>query len=859
MKFNCETIRTAVKEYFEDSKEAEKKYGHISDWDVSNVTDISKLFSFELYFNHDTLPYKRRTEFNKDISNWDVSNVTDMSDMFCGNDLFNQEIGKWDVSNVTNMSGMFAQTQSFNKDIGNWDVSNVTDMSDMFRLARSFNQDIGSWDVSNVIHMGCMFDGYHNADEFSPFNQDIGGWDVSNVTNMHSMFYRTESFNQDIGNWDVSNVTNLGGMFDEAKSFNQNIGNWDVSNVTDMNRMFFLSGKFNQDISKWNVIKVITFELMFCRSKSFNQNLKKWEVNKEADVSDIFYDAKSFKQDTNDWEWLNSEENEEPAGYISVDIEGYTYTHGEYGEDGEFGAYELSIGLGGSWADGDIDILMKLREELNCDHIIITNVQDDNGDYEYYRIIDLPEIWEAEFANGHITIESNFTTDEDVINFVKNLKTISYKKLNPNNEKEIELGYADFYTGVRKTHYENGNIETERTFVDGVEHGPAKGWYENGELSFESIKENGYPHGIVKNFYQDGQIQIVVKFDHGVEFGIQVFYNQDGSIKKEINHDEIIKKVNFDETRDVGIVTYFKGKPFTGIAYSGDFSGNVVEEVDMLNGLKHGKGIHYDENKNVIKTIFYEDDLIVDYDNNETIFPKVIDYQSTQLINDIMTFNGKPYIGTVKNKFSDGNTMYEWEFFNGLKHGKHITYFSNEVASKAGVVRKIETFEKDILKEKKSFYRTGILESEFNGESRKEYYESGQLKKIRLVIDPKIDYFSVKEYHENGILSLETFYKNGLSDYNECGPFQAEYDTMGNLIKKIIYENDLIIDFDKKTWEKICKPLLSSKSGSKFSISDIKKIVEERREYLSGHKNFGEKYFNNLENNLLMIAEDLNY
>ena len=30
---------------------------------------------------------------------------------------------------------------------------------------------------------------------------------------------------------------------------------------------------------------------------------------------------------------------------------------------------------------------------------------------------------------------------------------------------------------IRKTYYENGNIETERTFVDGVEHGPAKGWF----------------------------------------------------------------------------------------------------------------------------------------------------------------------------------------------------------------------------------------------------------------------------------------------------------------------------------------------------------------------------------------------
>ena len=45
MKFNNETIRNAVEEWLDNSKKAEKKYGHISDWDVSNVTDMNKLFN----------------------------------------------------------------------------------------------------------------------------------------------------------------------------------------------------------------------------------------------------------------------------------------------------------------------------------------------------------------------------------------------------------------------------------------------------------------------------------------------------------------------------------------------------------------------------------------------------------------------------------------------------------------------------------------------------------------------------------------------------------------------------------------------------------------------------------------------
>ena len=44
MKFNNETIRTAVQEWLENPTKAEKKYEHISNWDVSDVTNMDYLY-----------------------------------------------------------------------------------------------------------------------------------------------------------------------------------------------------------------------------------------------------------------------------------------------------------------------------------------------------------------------------------------------------------------------------------------------------------------------------------------------------------------------------------------------------------------------------------------------------------------------------------------------------------------------------------------------------------------------------------------------------------------------------------------------------------------------------------------------
>jgi surface protein len=287
---------------------------NISSWDVSNVTDMSSMFENAGFFNQDlsswdvsnvtdmSSMFEVAWSFNQDISSWDVSSVSSMSSMFAGARNFNQNIGSWDVKNVLNMEYMFSYATFFNQDIGSWDVSSVTTMYEMFLFAPNFNQDIGSWDVSSVTTMSNMFGRATN------FNQDIGSWDVSSVTRMSSMFYYATNFNQDIGSWDVSSVTRMGVMFYGATNFNQDIGTWDVSNVTGMNGMFTQAKNFNQDIGTWDVSNVTDMNHMFSRAKNFNQDLSTWNVSNVSNMESMFSSANSFNQDIGSWDLSSIED-----------------------------------------------------------------------------------------------------------------------------------------------------------------------------------------------------------------------------------------------------------------------------------------------------------------------------------------------------------------------------------------------------------------------------------------------------------------------------------------------------------------------------------------------------------------------
>jgi surface protein len=220
------------------------KYGTISLWDVSLITDMSSLFSDLASFSYmnesnpiNLIKIEKENNFNfnfikkickifnENINYWDVSNVKTMNTMFLGCYKFNQNLNLWNVSNVTNMYNTFANCKDFNGDLSNWDVSQVIYMNGMFSNCKNFNGDLSNWDVSRVTKMNCIFN------DCKKFNRDLNLWDVSRVTSMNGMFYACKKLNKNLNNWNISNVTDMSYMFENCIKFNKNISSWDLKHI----------------------------------------------------------------------------------------------------------------------------------------------------------------------------------------------------------------------------------------------------------------------------------------------------------------------------------------------------------------------------------------------------------------------------------------------------------------------------------------------------------------------------------------------------------------------------------------------------------------------------------------------------
>jgi hypothetical protein len=257
VEFDNATIREAVNLWCQDERSkrvAARRYGDITAWNVSRVTDMSRLFA-------------NKKDFNDDISQWNVSNVRSMRRMFANASSFNQPLNSWDVSNLFNASHMFSVAISFNQPLHNWNLKSALFLDEMFNRASSFNQPLDPWDVSKVRNMRGMFRGA------SAFNQPLENWNLTCVRSTTMMFREASSFNQPLNQWDVSQMKTMSLMFCEAVSFNQPLDNWDISNVKDMLAMFRKAKSFNQSLHRWDFSGVENAKAMFQGATSYNQPL----------------------------------------------------------------------------------------------------------------------------------------------------------------------------------------------------------------------------------------------------------------------------------------------------------------------------------------------------------------------------------------------------------------------------------------------------------------------------------------------------------------------------------------------------------------------------------------------------------
>ena len=109
-----------ISELFKESKIS--SLGNINRFDVSNVTDMSELFSVCSSLKGSLEP----------LASWDTSNVTNMKEMFSScTRIYGSltPLNSWNTSKVTNMGGMFFGCNSLSgvNDLSNWDISNVAD------------------------------------------------------------------------------------------------------------------------------------------------------------------------------------------------------------------------------------------------------------------------------------------------------------------------------------------------------------------------------------------------------------------------------------------------------------------------------------------------------------------------------------------------------------------------------------------------------------------------------------------------------------------------------------------------------------------------------------------------------------
>ena len=164
-------LEELIREYSNDRKRVIKRYGNLSTWDVSAISNFTGTFRHFNFNNEDD-----------DVSNWNVSNATNMKHMFFGCLTFNCDLSQWDVSNVVNMDGMFMGCEQFNSPLDSWDVSKVKSMTRMFMNCEQLNQPLNSWNVAQVTNMNGMFINCRQ------FNQPLNSWNPVNKCASLEMF-----------------------------------------------------------------------------------------------------------------------------------------------------------------------------------------------------------------------------------------------------------------------------------------------------------------------------------------------------------------------------------------------------------------------------------------------------------------------------------------------------------------------------------------------------------------------------------------------------------------------------------------------------------------------------------------------
>jgi uncharacterized protein len=346
---------------------------------------------------------------------------------------------------------------------------------------------------------------------------------------------------------------------------------------------------------------------------------------------------------------------------------------------------------------------------------------------------------------------------------------------NESGEVSVQIEYdKGKKNGIRRIIHENEIIE--ENFVEDVKQGYSKHYYPDGKLWKEIFFEDGLESGIGKEFAQsDGRVIKITYFEKGFITDIENINRLDKSGLKQ------------------GKWMFF---------YE---NGNVKEEGDYRNDLKHGYFKTYATNGVLLSTAKYLDGVLQEDVEELAKLDIKREYYPSGQVKTVASFKDDVPQGIRREYSPEGEITAGFVFSGGIIVGEGIT---DEEGIRDGLWK--EYYTNGQLKS------TGMYDAGKRTDEWKFYYSNGQLEQTGFYTKDGKPNGAWTWYYMTGDLLREESYYNGLAD-----GYSKEYDQAGNILS----EGEYIEGMQEGIW--------------KYSYGDY---VSEG-EYLNGMRHGNWKHF----------------
>lgn len=234
-----------------------------------------------------------------DVSQWDVSNVTEMTRMFASSRIKSFDGSMWDTSKCKNFSELFNSCYSLQSvKLDGWNFNSTKDYNSTYGpfYAMFTSTALTEISLSNVVtdQVSSMYGMFSGATKVTSL--DLSSFDTRNVTTFKYMFNNCSGLTSlDLSSFDTPRVDDMSNMFQNCRGLTSlDVSSFDTSNVTTLYYTFgYCSGLTSLDLSSWNTSNCTNVSYMFYQCHNLQKVEGSLDWSKISSYPSTFYQSNS--------------------------------------------------------------------------------------------------------------------------------------------------------------------------------------------------------------------------------------------------------------------------------------------------------------------------------------------------------------------------------------------------------------------------------------------------------------------------------------------------------------------------------------------------------------------------------------